>query len=351
MKKIFGIVLLLAAAIVLFGCNNGNEPSVHEQENQEPIDIPEVDINDSGSHVELTAKPAENEEIPADSIRNYVNGTSVNWSVYNVFDLVKLAEIVNGGDSLSGVTVTVQNDITVNENLLTEDYDAPKEYAAGISARGFNNLDSIGRYNGNDAKNPNEGGMGEEGIDAPFEGTFDGNGKIISGFYAYQGHQGLGFIGYAKDAVIKNVILKDACVVNYNIWSSKKDDGTTTHDGYDDDRFGGLLGYAGEGTTKIQNCFFSGVVGSKDALDRGGTVSYTGGLVGEVEGSVEVTGSVAYARIYATKHSGPLYGRDKSKSGFTSDADTKGNLIGQYDLIKAEVEADLLKVQDSINSL
>ncbi len=357
MKKILKGVLAVFVAAALFSCSDGGSGSKSDPApTPPPAPEPHVaDIDDNGSYVSLAEYPPANEKIPEDSIRKYVKDARNEWSIYNVFDLAKLAEIVNGGDSLKDVTVTVQNDITVNKNLLSEDFKEPEELDFGSANPKFNILDSIGRFWGNNSKDTSEGGLGEEKIEAPFEGIFDGNGKVISGFYAYQGHQGLGLIGYAKNAVIKNVILKDACIVNYNIWSGTKSDGTDTHDGYDDDRFGGIIGLVGEGTTTVENCFFSGVIGSKDALDRcfySSSYSYIGGLAGLVDtGTLSASNTIVWSRIYSNKTLYPLTGSTKHNGIFNKDESVKGSLIDAYDdAVEAEIEADLETVKGWISN-
>ncbi|MBP5251003.1 MAG: hypothetical protein J6Z17_01160, partial [Treponema sp.] len=161
----------------------------------------------------------------------------------------------------------------------------PDEASAGEPAAGLVNLDSIGS------------------IGKPFSGTFDGNNKTISGLYMYQGHEGLGFIGNAKDAVIKNVILRDACVINMNTKTKEVEkDGatTTTHDCDDDDRFGILVGLIESGSTTIENCIVEGVAGSAAAYGRNTTYEYIGGLIGRCDAATTAKNCVVLARIYGS---------------------------------------------------
>ena len=68
-----------------------------------------------------------------------------------------------------------------------------------------------------------------------------------------------------------------------HFYYEEKEDGT--HDGSDDDRFGGLVGLVDKnknGVT-IENCLFAGVVGSQAALDRGSPYEYIGGLLGRTD--------------------------------------------------------------------
>ena len=233
---------------------------------------------------------APSNEIGADAVRYYGEGSKLTeLSVYGVEDLEKLAELVNAGDDFDGMTVTVKNDIVINTKLLTDDFKEPEEGPDGTPNPNFKNLDSIGNR-----------------ASTAFKGIFDGNGKIISGLYIYQGHQGLGFIGAADGATIKNVILVDACVINKN--TEAKEDGT--HDGSDDDRFGGLVGLVDKnknGVT-IENCLFAGVVGSQAALDRGTPYEYIGGLLGRTDVKSYATDCYVFARTYGSQKNDVICG-------------------------------------------
>ena len=205
---------------------------------------------------------------PRDAIRNWVpETTSSQWAVYNYEDLEKLAEIVNGGDDLAGVTITQKENIIINESVLGDGFIEPEEAAEGEPNASLRNFAGIGSKN------------------YPFAGTYNGNEKIISGLYIYGAQQGLGFFGGLSGATIKNVIILDGCVVNKNTWESVDLNNSLTHDGSDDDRFGGLVGMivknGGENT--VENCLFVGTVGSQAAKDRGYDYEYIGGIIGRVE--------------------------------------------------------------------
>ncbi len=214
--------------------------------------------------------------VPEDAIRLWTaESTATAWSVYNFEDLEKLAEIVNGGKDLAGVTITQKEDITINETVLGEKFAEPEEAEAGVANANLKNFAGIGSKSN------------------PFAGTYDGNGKTISGLYIYGGQQGLGFFGALNAATIKNVIILDAAVINKNVWEGEDDKGVPTHDGKDDDRFGGLVGVVAKGENSIENCIFVGTVGSKAAKERGAAYDetdknpyeYIGGIVGRVESS------------------------------------------------------------------
>ena len=230
----------------------------------EPIEIAEnvtiYAIAAKGEKVSEITSAAYTTVVPADAMRNWTaESTATAYSVYKYADLEKLAEVVNGGNALAGVTITQKKDIKINESVLGENFAEPEEAEAGVA-----NADLI-----------NFAGIGSRKI--PFSGTYDGDKKVISGLYIYGDHQGLGFIGCIKNATVKNVIIVDACVVNSN--KSGEEDGS------DDDRFGGIIGitFEGECTNTVENCVFVGTVGSKAAEERGGAYEYIGGIVGRVE--------------------------------------------------------------------
>lgn len=272
MKKISKLVglTLAALAIMLTGCRKSTGSST----------------------------PIDRDEIPADAVRLYGDGSTLSdLSIYGVEDLEKLSELVNAGDDFEGMTITVQKDFVINKNLLTENFIEPEEGEDATPNPKLKNLDSIGT--GKALKSQKD-----EDI-KPFKGTFDGNGKVISGLYMYQGHQGLGLIGVADGATIKNVILVDACIINRNV---QRDDEASypPHDGCDDDRFGGIVGLTqGKSTTTIENCLFAGILGSQAAKDRGADCDpnpyeYIGGLIGRCDTKATANDCYIFARIYGS---------------------------------------------------
>ena len=286
-------------------------------------------------------EPEVEEQIPEDAVRNWTaSSKESNWSVYNVADLEKLSEFVNAGNDFTGKTITVKNDIVINKKVLTAYFEEPAEgEEAGTPNPNLKNLDSIGI------------GVTPDGGDiTPFCGTFDGNGKVISGLYMYQGHQGLGLFGVVDGATIKNVILVDACVINKNVWEGVKEDGVTpTHDGKDDDRFGGLIGIVdGEGAT-IENCLFAGVVGSQAAVDRGSPYEYIGGLIGRADAEATVSDSFVFARFYGSREDKADFvcGRypERLKRTNINGEDNKGVEVKTYD------EDVAAAIEDAINAV
>ena len=290
------------------------------------------------------------EPIPEDSMIKWTaESTATAWSVYNYDDLVKLAEIVNGGKDLAGITITQKADITINESVLGEKFAEPAEAEAGVA-----NADLI-----------NFAGIGSKKY--PFAGTYDGNGKTISGLYIYGGQQGLGFFGGLNAATIKNVVILDAAVVNKNVWEGLNEKGEQSHDGEDDDRFGGLIGVTSAGNNTIENCIFVGTVGSKEAYDRNSTYEYIGGIIGRVESETtaklkncfslvklygsaaplvkKASGSVEFDNCYGVSLDKLLYTKTDTKVDF--EAEDKDEIIAAVkeafgvDLTEYFTKADL----------
>lgn len=313
MKKISKLVglTLAALAIMLTGCRKSTGSST----------------------------PIDRDEIPADAVRLYGEGSKLTeLSVYGVEDLEKLAELVNEGDDFEGMTVTVKKDIVINENVLTKAFEEPEEGEEGTPNPKFKNLESIGR-----------GKSATENYDASvFKGIFDGNGKVISGLYMYQGHQGLGLFGRADGAVIKNVILVDACVINRNYVPNPDPEASYPHDNKDDDRFGGLVGLVEEGAkgVTIENCLFAGVVGSQAALDRGTPYEYIGSLIGRTYAASTIKDSFVFARVYGS-HEDLVVGKGlanvtienvESIDASASDEDLTAQIEEAIEAVKANLQ-------------
>ena len=248
----------------------------------DPIEITENEtiyaIAAKGEKVSEITSAAYTVVTPADSIQKWTaEATATAYSVYDYEDLAKLAEIVNGGTGLAGVTITQKRNIAINAAVLGDGFVEPAEVAAGEP-----NADLI-----------NFAGIGSKSN--PFAGTYDGNGKKITGLYIYGGQQGLGFIGCLDNATVKNVIILDAAVINNNV--------SADGDGSDDDRFGGVVGMTlkKEGNTcTVENCLFVGTVGSQAAKDRGGAYEYIAGIIGRVEekSTADVKNCYSLVKVY-----------------------------------------------------
>lgn len=280
--------------------------------------------------ITITAIPnADMVPAPADSVRkiDFESGVKT-WKVYEAKDLVKLAKIVNDGNSLSGYIFEQAADIKFNDKVLGDDWSAPLEASAGVPNADLVVFDGIGLRK------------------KPFSGTYDGQGYEISGLYIYGAHEGLGFIGDASGATIKNVIIKDACVVNANVECNASKTNTPADDGSDDDRFGGLIGCLYNGNVTVENCVFVGTVGSEEALSRGGSVQYVGGLIGRPENAdntkSSATNCVIVAKINANDNGDVICVKDASKMTF--DESVKGYTPDEYATSKNTIDEEIAAV-------
>ena len=165
---------------------------------------------------------------------DYVGSAGGNITqVKTVKGLAFLAKDVFNGNTYSGKTVTLANDITFGSSDNWEP----------IGFRAFASDDC----NGN-------------GTDHPFSGTFNGNGHIISNLHGNLGYRDFGLFGYVKGGTIQNVIIAS---------------GTG---GKAAENLGGLVGYLNDGGTVIYcQVILTSLTGES------GATSAIGGLVGKME--------------------------------------------------------------------
>jgi hypothetical protein len=109
-----------------------------------------------------------------------------------------------------------------------------------------------------------------------FQGTFDGDGKTISGIYINSNARYIGLFGYVSSGMLKNIKITDSYVEG-------------------DIYVGGLAGYA---TSNIDNCSFSGTV--KGA-------SLVGGLIGSLQ-NAKISNSYSTGTVSGSKSIGGLLG-------------------------------------------
>jgi len=339
MKKLLTVVsACLAAATIFVACDDGG--------NGKPTSKPKA-----SPWPKLGPAPT---TVPENAVRNWTEEDAFmedEWVIVGVEDIQKLAELVNlgdehGGSSFAGKTITLLNDILINDKVLTDDFTEPAEAAPGEAAAGLVNLDSIGRLH--KEKDFDAAAYPEAPEKTPFKGTIDGQGHIISGYYSYQGHEGLGFIGYAQNAVLRNLIMIDACVINMNTWFSGENkpiaEGGGDHDGTDDDRFGGLVGLS-DGID-VENCVFIGVLGSQVAYERdlvrkyddSPAYEYIGGLVGRCDANSTATNCLIVAKYYGS-------GDIVCKKGAEKLKQTDVTAVALSDYNRASLEAKIAEIQ------
>ena len=148
----------------------------------------------------------------------------------------------------------------------------------------------------------------------PFKGTFDGNGKVISGLKVSNANiQYVGFFGYIKEAAIKKLEVSDGTVSGGDLAGGSN--------------AGGVVGYSSNST--IENCSSSATISGQVA----------GGVVGWAAQSniiaCHATGNVTAMQSAVTVAAGGVVG-GLSISGniqacyYTSGTVTGGNETGDY---------------------
>lgn len=192
------------------------------------------------------------------------NQGATEFSISTAADLAGLAKLVNEGVDdgdpvdFTNKTITLTEDIMLNDKVL-EGYGALVESTDALTS-----WTPIGNK------------------DNPFLGTFDGNGKTVSGVYIeYRGDNAdLGLFGYlGEGGVIKNVGVEDSYV------------GVAVGYGAD---VGGVCGY-NSFSSSISNSYNTGSVTGGDDAKVGGVCGSSNGFISNSYniGSVEGTGTAA----------------------------------------------------------
>ena len=183
--------------------------------------------------------------------------TSSSFTISTAAQLAKFASIVNAGNNFSGKTITLAEDIDLSEH-----YWLPIGTSESYS----------------------------------FNGSFDGAGHTISGMYINETRLYNGLFGYINSgAGIRNLKLTDSQI---NAQSSFT---------------GAIVGYAKSG--KIQNCSVASsveVTSSAAQSGDGEQLIATGGLVGRIMNSADMTGCVSGAAVSGTEKVGGLAGEEVS---------------------------------------
>ena len=185
------------------------------------------------------------------------------YQIYNAGQLYWFAEKVNSGSkSING---KLMDNIVVNKNVLNEDGE--------LNDGEFRDWIPIGNYTSYiDNKN--------------YTGTFEGNGKTISGLYFNDATKNyIGLFGYVYGGKIQNLGLLDSYFCGYYY-------------------VGGVVGYVDSST--VSNCYNTGSVsGDCDIGGVAGRISYGSTAsnccnIGGVTGDGEVGGVVGYTTFEST---------------------------------------------------
>ncbi|OUO53720.1 hypothetical protein B5F77_05175 [Parabacteroides sp. An277] len=183
--------------------------------------------------------------------------SDASYSISTAAQLAGLAQLVNGGNDFSGKTITLTDDIVLNEGVLNED--------GTLNEGTFHEWTAIGT---------------EQNW---FAGNFDGGGHTISGVYIDEaGSDGQGLFGYVNNGKVQNVGVVDSYVKGHM-------------------NVGGVVGCAGCST--VSGCYNMGMVtGERDSNNVGGVAGFAISSIvsgcynmGTVSGDDSVGGVVGYA--------------------------------------------------------
>ena len=197
------------------------------------------------------------------------------YAISKPVQLYWFAEQVNSGStSINGV---LQNDIVVNDSVLTEDGSLK-----GTPAQTWTPI-------GNSSYK--------------YAGVFDGQGHTISGVYINGSNSYVGLFGYIDAGIVKNVVLADSYIAGYQFVGgicgyisgaaqiSNCHNSATVYASYNSDSdAGGICGYMGNSSATISNCTNNGYISVYRRI--------VGGICG-YQSSGTITNCHNNGRIYA----------------------------------------------------
>ena len=227
----------------------------------------------------------------AGQTKNWIDEADITWyndsessfEISTAAELAGLAKLVNNGNTFEGKTIKLTQNITFNENVLTESGELNGD------GSNFKQWTAIGN-------NTNK-----------FKGTFDGQNHTISGIYINNNSDYQGLFGYVdgEGATIQNLSVTDSYIKaadyvggivgdNYDEVSNCSNSGAVTGTG-DDARVGGIVG---DNYDEVSNCSNSGTVTGSDDARVGGIVGWN-----------------YYATVSNCSNSGTVTGGDDAEVG------------------------------------
>lgn len=248
-------------------------------------------------------------------------GGATELVIYNADDLLAFAEAINAGMTFEGLTVKLNTNIVLNEGwdafaktetTLTGD---DKTTEKGVTAADIAWPVGAGKF---------------------FAGTFDGNGKTISGIYLVSTGTNVGIFGNV--AAETTATIKNLAIVNSYVRGSQ---GT-----------GGLFGYISkptDGATVATKAIVDNVLANLNVdsgyvnatlgsgyNDKSNRTHGTGGLFGGCQADAEITNTVFMGEVYG--------GHVRGLSAFSGTATTAGTITIQNSYAKATLTSDADKV-------
>ena len=250
----------------------------------------------------------------------YTNGPEADgaYHISTAAELAGLAQLVNEGNTFDGNTIKLTQDITLNENVLTESGELSDD------GSNFKQWTAIGT------------------LDESFQGSFDGQNHTISGIYINNNSDYQGLFGYVdgEGATIQNLSVTDSYIkarnyvggivgfnYSYSEVSNCSNNGAVT--GGDKAYVGGIVGF-NYSYSEVSNCSNSGTVTGGDKAYVGGIVGFNYGMVSNCSNSGTVTGgddaevggivgivgfNYSYSEVSNCSNSGTVTGGDDAEVG------------------------------------
>ena len=255
---------------------------------------------------------------------SWYNALQNEFTINTAEQLAGLAELVNDGNDFSGKTIKLGANIMLNDTTNWRNWinDAPIREWVPIT----------GIFDTTSWINDGEPDNAEDYLTA-FNGTFDGNGRVVSGIYISAADYSIGLFGFlAKDGTIKNLgVVASYIIGKWDIgglvganWGGTITNSYSTGNVRGDGGIGGLVGTNWGGT--INNSYSTGDVQGV------GNGSLFGGLAGiNYEGTI--SGSYSTGNVLGHYYVGGLVGANWHEDGNVSiiiNSYSTGNVQGDW---------------------
>jgi hypothetical protein len=217
------------------------------------------------------------------------NKNASEFTICAAEQLAGFATLVNNGNNFAGKTVKL------GANIMLNDTTNWKNWAGSTPSNSASSKTAAIAINDATKGTPRTwAAIGKPS--STFSGTFDGNGKIVSGLYINSTNNAQGLFGHINGAEIKNlgVIASYINVAKEGIW------------------VGGLVG---DNYGKVINCYYIGIVIGTQSV---------GGLVGSNPGTI--SNSYSGGEVSGTNMVGGLAGHNAGHESF------KGTIINSYSI-------------------